>query len=85
MSIMAGIEFDTDLERLEHLDFDFEVACEVPERRRQIKGGMPMCDGNPAEWVGWRANCCPTSMACSCPTRGAGRAWSGGRKSRGSV
>ena len=59
--MMAGIEFDADLERLEHLDFDFEAACEVPQRAAKAGGGTPKCDGRPAQWVGWRENCCPQS------------------------
>ena len=56
------IELGEDLERLEHLDFDIEVPCEVPERAKIGKpGGTPKCDGRPARWVGWRSNCCPES------------------------
>jgi hypothetical protein len=75
---LAGVEVGADPYTLEHLDFDYEAACEIPERARQIKGGTPMCNGNPAEWVGWRANCCPTSprylLICS-PCKRVYQAW----------
>jgi hypothetical protein len=61
MSVMAGIELDSDVERLEHLDFDIESACEVPARAAAIGGGTPKCPGGPARWVAWRDICCPAS------------------------
>lgn len=51
-------ELGSDLERLMHLDFEFEAECEVPARSRQIKGGMPKCPGRPATWVAWKDSCC---------------------------
>ena len=48
-------------EGLTHLDGDWEIACEVPARAEQIGKGTPRCLGDPAKWVGWRANCCPES------------------------
>lgn len=50
-----------ELTSLEDLDFDIELPCEVAARRQVAQGGMPECLGEPAAWVGWRANCCPTS------------------------
>lgn len=48
----------SDLERLTHLDFEFEAECEVPARSAQIGGGMPKCPGRPASWVAWKDSCC---------------------------
>ena len=57
---MTVVTPDSETISLEDLDFDFVVACEIPARRAAT-GGFPMCDADPAEWVGWRAACCPQS------------------------
>jgi len=41
-------------------DFEFEVVCEIAALRPEHPA-FPKCKGDPARWVGWRANCCPTS------------------------
>lgn len=62
MTVMATeFRLGEDLARLEHLDFEFETPCEIPERAAKAGGGTPRCPGRPARWVGWRVNCCPES------------------------
>ena len=50
-----------DIDTLGDLDFDMEVACEVPARAEAVGHGTPQCLGDPAIWVAWRGNCCPQS------------------------
>lgn len=50
---------DTDRRIVE--DLEFAIPCEVPNLRVQFPGEAPVCPGDPAKWVAWRANCCPES------------------------
>lgn len=61
--MQAGLGVSTEEEILGDLDSSWEIACEIEElaQKQGKAGGWPMCGGAPAEWVGWRPNCCPDS------------------------
>lgn len=40
---------------------EFDIECDIAVARRVDPGGFPVCNGDPARWVGWRPNCCPDS------------------------
>ena len=58
---MTEMSVEHDVDTIEHLDAEWDVACEVQARAAAIGGGTPRCLGDPAQWVAWRANCCPES------------------------
>lgn len=54
----GAVEHEVDFTVLE--DMEFEIECEIASLRIQHPQ-MPMCQGDPAEWIAWRAKCCDAS------------------------
>lgn len=52
----------SDVESITHLDDDWEVACEIPQRNQRHPGGWPDCQGDPARWI--------ARAICDCNTPG---------------
>ena len=53
---------DEDVMTLDLPDMDWEIICDIYALRYQHEGtGYPPCQGDPANWVALRANCCAQS------------------------
>lgn len=61
MSVQPLERTDADLDTSIFEDAEFEIVCDIAQLQEDHGGRMPVCKGDPAVWVAWRANCCPTS------------------------
>lgn len=52
----AGVDVERALEILQDLDEEWDVICDIA--CKQGEWGWPKCQGDRAEWVGWRVKCC---------------------------
>lgn len=55
---MSQASLDEEVFTFDVEDMDWEIPCDIGKLGLGVPG-YPMCMGEPAQWIGLRANCCP--------------------------